>query len=71
MANEKFIEELYCGEVKTSEINIGEEKKTKTEGWIAISLSDEKLVKYNGHLIKVKIEVIEDLGEMENPDVKK
>ena len=62
--NEQFKVDLYCGEVINSSPKslASTEKPDKITGWIAITIDDEKLKQYNGHNIKIKVEVVEDLG---------
>jgi hypothetical protein len=52
----KFQRELYCGGVHVEHTIDGVTTKSD-KGWIAIT--DEKLAKYKGKMIKVKIEVEE------------
>ena len=57
--NETFVRDVYCGESKS---------KDDIKGWIAFNISDEKLSQYNGRIIKVIINVIEDLGIENNKE---
>lgn len=55
----KFQREVYCGG-EISEHTIDAVTTRVEKGWIAISIADEKLAKYNGKNIKVIIEVMDE-----------
>ena len=61
--NELFERDLYCGAVESVFAKKDGTREECKKCWIAINISDEILAQYNGNKIKVRIEVIEDLGK--------